>query len=83
MRISEDIQDVEDQLGRAEQELEFALLSKWKRDEYEQIETAARRDLEPYKEGMGERAYDNTLSLITIKKLRDSAGIPRLGLYYV
>lgn len=81
--VNGDYESLDRTLGDIEQYLEVAMLTNWKRDEFEQIEQQAHKALEPYKAEMASDAYDNTASLMLIKGLRDAAGIPRLGLFYI
>lgn len=70
-------------LGDIEKFLERAMLANWDKQHLKMLEREVTRQLREYRSEMEPAAYKNTFDLMLIKRLREEAGIPRLGLFYL
>lgn len=74
---------VDSTLADIEKLLLHSILTNWDRAHLKVIEKEMRSQLREYKAEMEEAAYKQTFDLLLSKRLREEAGIPRLGLYYL
>ena len=81
--LSDNPEIVDGTLSDIEKLLERAMLTNWDRVHLKFIESQTAAALKQYKAEMDAAAYKNTFDLMLIKRLREEAGIPRLGLYYL
>ncbi|QQS33808.1 MAG: hypothetical protein IPM50_04305 [Acidobacteriota bacterium] len=70
-------------LADIERMLERSILDNWDKNELKIIEKETASQLREYKASMTPEDYKKTYDLMLIKRLRDDAGIPRMGLFYV
>jgi len=76
-------ESIDGTLGDIEKVLDRALLTNWDKPALKRIEKEIASELRPYKTEMEPDTYRNTLELMLLKRLREDAGIPRLGLFYI
>ena len=81
--ITTDTESIDGTLGDIEKVLDRALLTNWDKASLKRIEKEIASELRPYKSEMEPETYRNTLELMLLKRLREEAGIPRLGLFYI
>lgn len=81
--LSDNPEIVDGTLSDIEKLLERAMLTNWDAVHLKFIESQTAAELKQYKAEMDAAAYKNTFDLMLIKRLREEAGIPRLGLYYL
>jgi len=81
--LTGDTESIDGTLGDIEKILDRALLTKCDKEHLKQIEKGIASELRPYKSEMERDVYRNTLELMLLKRLREDAGIPRLGLFYL
>lgn len=70
-------------LSDVEHLLDEALLKKSNRETFKSIESEVTAQLRPYKGTMEKSAYESTLRLMLLKRLREELGVPRLSLFYL
>ena len=70
-------------LSDVEKILDRALLTNWDSSHLKQLEKRVAAELRPYKAEMERETYRSTLELMLLKRLREEAGVPRLGLFYL
>ena len=70
-------------LSDVEKILDRALLTNWDSSHLKQLEKGVAAELRPYKAEMEPETYRSTLELMLLKRLREEAGVPRLGLFYL
>lgn len=80
---SNDLEKADQSLSDVENLLEHALLTKIDRTRFAAIEKEIASQLRPYKQQMEPEAYNQTLRVMVLKRLRDEEGIPRLSLFYL
>ncbi len=80
---SHDPETIDQTLGDVERLLERSLLANWDAEQLAAIRKEITSQLREYKREMDADSYKNTFDLMLLKRLREDAGIPRLGLYYV
>lgn len=80
---SNDADMIERSLNDIENFLDNALLTNPDKLHLSNMEKAAAAELKPYKKGMDKEAYESTLRIVLLKKLREADNIPRLSLYYL
>jgi hypothetical protein len=81
--LTTDTESIDGTLGDIEKILDRALLTKWDSAHLKRIEKEIASELRPYKADMEPEVYRNTKELMLLKKLREDAGVPRLGLFYI
>jgi hypothetical protein len=81
--MTDDFETVDSTLGDIEKLLDRAMLSNWDRVHLKVLEKEVAGQLRQYKAEMEADAYKNTFDLMLLKRLREEAGIPRLGLFYL
>jgi len=74
---------IDGSLGDVEKLLERAILTNWDSGHLKVLEKEIAGQLRAYKADMDADSYKNTFDLMLLKRLREEAGIPRLGLYYL
>ncbi|MGE3467827.1 MAG: hypothetical protein AB7J13_12965 [Pyrinomonadaceae bacterium] len=80
--LRDNFEAVDGTLADIEKLLDRAMLTNWDREHLKALEKETAGQLKAYKSEMEADAYKNTFDLMLLKRLRDEAGIPRLGLYY-
>ena len=78
-----DFESVDGNLGDVERLLDRALIENWAPGRVAEIERSIRSELRAYRSEMEPDKYKQTVNLLLLKRLREEAGIPRLGLYYI
>ncbi len=63
--------------------LDEALLARTEKGELKRVEKHVASQLREYKAGMEKDAYEQTFRIMLLKRLREDAGIPRMGLFYL
>ncbi len=63
--------------------LDRGILTNWDKIRLKEIEREVASQLKAYKTDMEADAYRSTYDLMLLKRLREEAGIPRLGLFYL
>ncbi len=81
--LSQDMQSIDEALMDVENALARAMSASLQQDERERLERSVTGHLATYKKDMTDEAYQNTFDLMYMKSLRDSVGVPRLGLFYL
>ena len=81
--MSDDPETVDKTLGDIEKLLDRAMLTNWNREHLKSLEKEIAKQLREYKADMNPEAYKTTFELMLLKRLREEAGIPRLGLFYL
>jgi len=81
--LSDDYEAIDNALLAVEKDLEFAMLTSWEPSEFEPAETEITAQMSAYAATMTDEAYQNTHSLMLLKRLREIGGIPRLGLFHL
>jgi hypothetical protein len=74
---------VDSTLADVEKLLERAMLTNWDKPHLKMLEKEVAGQLRGYKAEMEAEAYKSTFNLMLVKRLREEAGIPRLGLFYL
>ena len=74
---------VDSTLGDIEKLLDRAMLTNWESVHLKTLKKEVAGQLRGYKADMEPEAYRNTFDLMLLKRLREEAGIPRLGLFYL
>ncbi len=78
-----DFETVDKTLGDIEKLLDRAMLANWEPAHLKTLKKEVSGHLRGYKADMDDAAYKNTFELMLLKRLREEAGIPRLGLFYL
>jgi hypothetical protein len=81
--LAEDPQTVDATLADIERLLERGVLSNWDGVHLKKIESEVAGQLRAFKADMEPAAYKSTFDLMLMKRLREEASIPRLGLFYL
>ncbi len=81
--LSADLEAVDKTLGHIEQVLDRSLLANSPRETLKSFEKEIAAQLRAYKAEMEAEAYRRTFEIMLLKRLREEAGVPRLGLYYL
>lgn len=79
----DDLEALDRQLLEIEDVLAKALLERWDANEIAAIKSEVTGNLISYKADMTETNYNETFDRMLLKRLREIAGIPRLGLFYL
>ena len=74
---------VDKSLNDVEHFLDQALLTNSEKKHLKQLERETTAQLKAYKSEMEAEAFEETFRLMLLKRLREEAGIPRLGLFYL
>ncbi len=78
-----DAETIDSTLGDIEKLLERGMLTNWEKTHLKSLEKEIAGQLRAYKAEMEPEAYNNTLQLMLLKRLREEGNIPRLGLFYL
>ena len=81
--MGDDFETIDATLGDIEKLLDRAMLTNWETTHLKALEKEVAGQLRGYKAEMEAEAYKNTFDLMLLKRLREEAGIPRLGLFYL
>jgi len=81
--LTDNFETVDATLSDIEKLLERGMLSNWDKVHLKSLEKEIAGQLRQYKAEMAAEAYENTFNLMLLKRLREEAGIPRLGLFYL
>lgn len=81
--LTDDFESVDKSLGDIEKLLDRGLQSNWDKAHLKRMEKEIADQLKAYKAGMEPAAYKQTFELMLLKRLREEAGVPRLGLFYL
>lgn len=81
--LNEDFEQVDKTLGDIEKLLDRGLQSNWEKAHLKLLEKEISGQLREYKASMEPDAYKQTFDLMLLKRLREVAGVPRLGLFYL
>ncbi len=80
---SPDARKLEVSLTGLERTLSDALLRVVSQDEMAGAQKDVKEQLRPYRSHMDKAAYEQTFNNLLLKRLRESAGLPRLSLFYL
>ena len=81
--LTDNFESVDKTLGDIEKLLDRSLQSNWEKPHLKILEKEIADQLKAYKTSMEPDAYKQTFDLMLLKRLRDEAGVPRLGLFYL
>lgn len=81
--LATNFETIDGSLGDIEKLLDRSMLTNWDRGHLKVLEKEIAGQLRAYKAEMEADAYKSTFDLMLLKRLREEAGIPRLGLYYL
>ncbi len=81
--INADFETIDKTLGDIEKLLDHAMLTNWDAVHLKTLEKEVAGQLRAYKADMEPDVYKNTFELMLLKRLREEAGMPRLGLFYL
>ena len=81
--LTDDFDTVDKTLSDVESLLDRTLLENWEPNHLAGLEASVKTQLRPYKSEMEPEKYRQTYELMVMKRLREEAGIPRLGLYFL
>lgn len=81
--LTYDAEIVDRALCDVEHFLDQALLSNSNKRHLKQLERETTAQLKAYRSEMEIEAYEQTFRLMLLKRLREEAGVPRLGLFYL
>ncbi|MFN2502498.1 MAG: hypothetical protein ABR530_10870 [Pyrinomonadaceae bacterium] len=78
-----DYERLDKTLGDIEKLLDRAMLTRWDPEQLKRLKKEVSDQLRAYKADMDAESYKSTFELMLLKRLREEAGIPRLGLFYL
>ena len=81
--LATNFETIDGSLGDIEKLLDRSMLTNWEPEHLKILKKEISGQLRGYKAEMEAEAYKNTFELMLLKRLREEAGIPRLGLYYL
>ena len=81
--LTGDFETIDKTLSDIEKLLDRAMLANWDRVHLKNLEKEIAGQLRPHKADMEPDAYKKTFELMLLKRLREEANIPRLGLFYL
>lgn len=81
--LTDDFETIDKTLSDIEKLLDRAMLSNWEPSHFKALQKEVAGHLRGYKSEMEPDVYKNTFELMVLKRLREEAGIPRLGLFYL
>ncbi len=81
--MSSDFETVDKTLSDIEKLIDRAMLINWEPAHLKALEKEVAGQLRAYKAEMEPDVYKNTFELMLLKRLREEASIPRLGLFYL
>lgn len=81
--LNSDFETIDKTLSDIEKLIDRAMLTHWEPSHLKILEKEIAGQLRIYKSEMEPDAYTNTFGLMLLKRLREEAGVPRLGLFYL
>jgi len=81
--LPNDPETIDKTLGDIEKVLDRGMLTNWEKPHLKALEKEIAGQLRAYRSEMEPAAYKNTFELMLLKRLREEANIPRLGLFYL
>lgn len=81
--MGDDPETIDATLSDIEKVIDRAMLTNWESVHLKALEKDVAGQLKQYKADMDAAAYKNTFDLMLLKRLREEAGVPRLGLFYL
>ncbi|MBK7931899.1 MAG: hypothetical protein IPK01_00095 [Acidobacteria bacterium] len=81
--LTDNFESIDGTLSDIEKLLERSMLTNWNKPHLKLLEKETAASLKAYKAEMEPDAYKNTFNLMLLKRLREEAGVPRLGLFYL
>lgn len=81
--LTDNFEAIDGTLSDIEKLLDRSMLTNWDREHLRHLEKEVAAPLKVYKASMEPDAYASMFELMMLKRLREEAGIPRLGLYYL
>jgi hypothetical protein len=81
--LTDDFETVEKVLTDIENFIDRALLTKSEKAHLSKLKAETEMQIGSYRANMGEEAYQKTLDLMMLKKLREIEGVPPLSLFYL
>lgn len=81
--LSSNFETIDKTLSDVEKLLDRAMLTNWEAAHLKVLEKEVAGQLRAYKAEMEPDVYKNTFELMLLKRLREEAGMPRLGLFYL
>ena len=81
--LTGDFETIDKTLGDIERLLDRSMLDNWDRERLKAAKKDIAGQLRLHKADMDAEAYNKTFELMLLKRLREDAGIPRLGLFYL
>lgn len=81
--LTDNFESIDGTLSDIEKLLERTMLTNWNKEHLKLLEKETAAQLKVYKAEMEPDAYKKTFDLMLLKRLREEAGIPRLGLFYL
>ena len=81
--LTDNFEAIDGTLSDIEKLLDRSMLTNWDREHLRHLEKEVAAPLKEYKAGMEPDAYASMFELMMLKRLREEAGIPRLGLFYL
>lgn len=81
--LSEDLETIDGSLANVEKLLDNALLTKSDKQHLKILKKEVAAMLRTHRSEMEPSAYDRTIELMLLKRLREEESVPRLGLFYL
>ena len=81
--LTDDHEAIDGSLADIEKLLDRSLLENADPERLKTIRKNAANELKAYRSTMEKKAYEDTIKLFVLKKLREDENIPRLGLFYL
>ena len=81
--LTDDPETVDKTLGDIEKLIDRSMLANWDKSQLKTLEKEIAGQLRAYKSEMEPDVYKTTFELMLLKRLREEANIPRLGLFYL
>lgn len=82
-QVTTDFETIDATLRDIEKLLERSMLTNWDGEHLKILKKEVASQIRGYKAEMEAATYQNTFELMLLKRLREEAGIPRLGLFYL
>jgi hypothetical protein len=81
--LTDDPETVDKTLGDIEKLIDRSMLANWDKAQLKMFEKEIAGQLKAYKSEMEPDVYKTTFELMLLKRLREEARVPRLGLFYL
>lgn len=81
--LADNFETIDKTLNDVEKLLDRTLLSNWEEVHLRFLEKEVASELKSYRAEMEKEAYKNLFDMMLIKRLREEARVPRLGLFYL